>query len=70
MQKFHFRPYSPNQTVLFPERIDMDIYMGVRPELCLADRRGHTWFGVYAGFRLRPYLVAIIGGYAFKMRSE
>ena len=25
MQKYHFRPYSPNQTVLFPERIDKDI---------------------------------------------
>ena len=25
MQKYHFRPYSPNQTVLFPERIDRDI---------------------------------------------
>ena len=25
MQKYHFRPYSPNQTVLFPKRIDRDI---------------------------------------------
>ena len=25
MQNYHFRPYSPNQTVLFPERIDKDI---------------------------------------------
>jgi Transposase and inactivated derivatives len=25
MQKYHFRPYSPNQEVLFPERIDKDI---------------------------------------------
>ena len=25
MQKYHFRPYSPNQTVLFPERIHKDI---------------------------------------------
>ena len=25
MQKYHFRPYSPNQLVLFPERIDKDI---------------------------------------------
>ena len=25
MQRYHFRPYSPNQTVLFPERIDKDI---------------------------------------------
>ena len=25
MQKYHFRPYSPNQMVLFPERIDKDI---------------------------------------------
>ena len=25
MQKYHFRQYSPNQTVLFPERIDKDI---------------------------------------------
>ena len=25
MQKYHFRPYSPNQAVLFPERIDKDI---------------------------------------------
>ena len=25
MQKYHFRPYSPNQSVLFPERIDKDI---------------------------------------------
>ena len=25
MQKYHFRPYSPNQTVLFPQRIDRDI---------------------------------------------
>ena len=25
MQKYHFRPYSPNQTILFPQRIDKDI---------------------------------------------
>ena len=25
MAKIHFRPYSPNQTVLFPQRIDEDI---------------------------------------------
>ena len=25
MQKYHFRPYSPNQMVLFPQRIDKDI---------------------------------------------
>lgn len=25
MQNYHFRPYSPNQTVLFPQRIDRDI---------------------------------------------
>ena len=25
MQRYHFRPYSPNQTVLFPQRIDKDI---------------------------------------------
>ncbi|MDR1356180.1 MAG: transposase, partial [Tannerellaceae bacterium] len=25
MAKLHFRPYSPNQTVLFPGRIDEDI---------------------------------------------
>ena len=25
MQRYHFRPYSPNQTILFPQRIDKDI---------------------------------------------
>ena len=25
MTKIHFRPYNPNQTVLFPQRIDEDI---------------------------------------------
>ena len=25
MTKIHFRPYNPNQTVLFPPRIDEDI---------------------------------------------
>ena len=25
MAKIHFRPYTPNQTVLFPQRIDEDI---------------------------------------------
>ena len=25
MAKIHFRPYHPNQTVLFPQRIDEDI---------------------------------------------
>lgn len=25
MQRYHFRPYSPNQMVLFPQRIDKDI---------------------------------------------
>ena len=25
MAKIHFRPYNPNQTVLFPQRIDEDI---------------------------------------------
>ena len=25
MQNYHFRPYSPNQTILFPQRIDKDI---------------------------------------------
>ena len=25
MAKIHFRPYIPNQTVLFPQRIDEDI---------------------------------------------
>ena len=25
MPKIHFRPYNPNQTVLFPQRIDEDI---------------------------------------------
>ena len=25
MAKIHFRPYNPNQTVLFPPRIDEDI---------------------------------------------
>ena len=25
MSKIHFRPYNPNQTVLFPQRIDEDI---------------------------------------------
>ena len=25
MTKIHFRPYIPNQTVLFPQRIDEDI---------------------------------------------
>ena len=25
MAKVHFRPYTPNQTVLFPQRIDEDI---------------------------------------------
>ena len=25
MAKLHFRPYSPNQTVLFPQRIDENI---------------------------------------------
>ena len=24
-QRYHFRPYSPNQTILFPQRIDKDI---------------------------------------------
>ncbi|MBO7569543.1 MAG: transposase, partial [Bacteroidaceae bacterium] len=24
-QKYHFRPYCPNQTILFPQRIDKDI---------------------------------------------
>ena len=25
MTKIHFRPYNPNQTVLFPQRIDENI---------------------------------------------
>ena len=25
MQRYHFRPYSPNQAILFPQRIDKDI---------------------------------------------
>ena len=25
MTKIHYRPYNPNQTVLFPQRIDVDI---------------------------------------------
>ena len=25
MAKIHFRPYNPNQTVLYPQRIDEDI---------------------------------------------
>ena len=25
LQRYHFRPYSPNQTILFPQRIDKDI---------------------------------------------
>ena len=25
MPKIHFRPYNPNQNVLFPQRIDEDI---------------------------------------------
>ena len=25
MAKIHFRPYTPNQTILFPQRIDEDI---------------------------------------------
>ncbi len=25
MTKIHYRPYNPNQTVLFPQRIDEDI---------------------------------------------
>ena len=28
MAKIHFRPYNPNQTVLFPQRIDEDIAEG------------------------------------------
>ena len=24
-QRYHFRPYCPNQTILFPQRIDKDI---------------------------------------------
>lgn len=28
MQRYHFRPYSPNQTILFPQRIDKDIAEG------------------------------------------
>ena len=28
LQRYHFRPYSPNQTILFPQRIDKDIAEG------------------------------------------
>ena len=30
MTKIHFRPYNPNQTVLFPQRIDEDIAKTIR----------------------------------------
>ena len=34
MAKLHFRPYIPNQTVLFPQRIDENIAVHL-PRVCL-----------------------------------
>ena len=38
-QRYHFRPYSPNQTILFPQRIDKDIAQDdpVRLVSCIVD---------------------------------
>ena len=44
--------------------------LGVRPVSCMADGQGRTWCGVCAGFRGWPCKDAIIGGYAYEMRSE